>query len=97
MLHPHRVTIARTEKSLAARRRVYPKFKDGMTVEQYVHAYYGLNSLRWKPCDVGIQRGVYTPDSDYEALRQEVNAFFQPLSTAPQFAQNDTVVEEVLA
>ena len=93
----HNAGIAKAEASLKARRRVYPKFKDGMTPSEYVHQFYGANAMRWVPTSFGIQRGAYTASADFEILRREVNAFFQPLSTLPMFAPTGEVIEEVLA
>lgn len=88
MIHGH--ARSKAEAKLKARIRHYPKFTEGMTPSQYVHAYYGINSMRW------VQRGAYTPDAEYERLHKQVNDFFAPLSTIPMFSQDDTVIEEVL-
>ncbi len=94
MIHDH--AISKAEAKLKARIRHYPKFTEGMTPSQYVHAYYGINSMRWVQVQFGIQRGAYTPDAEYERLHKQVNDFFAPLSTIPMFSQDDTVIEEVL-
>jgi hypothetical protein len=76
---------AKAEAKLKARRRVYPKFTDGMTVNHYVHQYYGANAMRWAPVAFRIQGGWYTPDASFESVRKQVVAFFEPLSDRPQF------------
>lgn len=81
--------IAKFENKLKARKRHYPKFVEGMSTADYVHQYYGLNAARWTPVSFGLQRGAYTAGLQFEQLRRQVNDFFEPLSTNPQFTPID--------
>ena len=72
--------------TLAKAKRVYPTMRDGMTVKDYVQAFYELNGTgkREKP----------NPYGTYYAV--SVNKFFQPLSNNPQSARTPDNIEETI-
>lgn len=95
-MYPQDAAIKKAEASLKARKRKYPKFVEGTSTLDYVHDYYQSNAMRWTATSFGIQRGAYTDVHERVKLRDQVDAFFQPLSTNLQFTQVDEVIEETL-
>lgn len=73
--------------------RKYPKFSDGMSTDQYVRQYAVING---RSTGYGIQRGAYQAITDIKRENDWVDAFYAPLSTAPQFASAYPVLEEDL-
>jgi len=72
--------------TLAKSKRVYPAMRDGMTVKDYVRAFYQLNGT-----------GGYnnsSPYGQYDAV--SVNNFFQPLSNNPQSSVVLDNIEETI-
>lgn len=67
-----------------ADRRKFPKFEPGMSVALYAARYADCNSWSHRDELDGSIRLTLNDD------------FFQPLSTWPQFAQDDTVIEETM-
>jgi hypothetical protein len=71
--------------------RKYPKFEAGQSTARYVREFHMLNA-RMTGGSI-----VYGPRlSVTDILREEahIKDFFEPLSTLPQFAQSDEVIEE---
>lgn len=73
--------------------RKYPKFTPGESTAQYVREYTMLNARK---SGHGIQRGAFLSITDINRGDIWLRAFYAPLSTAPQFAPTDMVVEEDL-
>ena len=72
--------------------RKYPTFIDGMSTARYVREFTLLNARK-----AGYNyRGVALSATDIKREDDWVDAFYAPLSTAPQFAPTDTPVEEDL-
>ena len=82
------VRQARAKALMGGVSRKYPKFKDGMSTAEYVRAFAMLNTT---------QRGQFLSVADIAREEKAIAAFFAPLSTTPQFAPSDEVLEEVLA
>jgi len=79
-------TTKTRKPTLAKSKRVYPAMIDGMTVKDYVRAFYQLNGTNKydKP----------SPYGQYDA--ESVNDFFQPLSNNPQPAHTPDNIEETI-
>ena len=72
--------------TLAKSKRVYPAMIDGMTVKDYVRAFYQANGT-----------GGYSEPSPYGQYDAEsVKDFFQPLSNNPQSAHTPDNIEETI-
>lgn len=81
------VKTSKTRKpTLAKSKRVYPAMRDGMTVKDYVRAFYQLNGAGGY--------GTPSPYGQYDAV--SVNDFFQPLSNNPQSAHTPDNTEETI-
>jgi len=81
------VKTSKTRKpTLAKSKRVYPAMIDGMTVKDYVRAFYKANGT-----------GGYSEPSPYGQYDAEsVNNFFQPLSNNPQSSVVLDNIEETI-
>ena len=81
------VKTSKTRKpTLAKSKRVYPAMIDGMTVKDYVRAFYQLNGT--------CGHNTPNPYGQYDAV--SVNDFFQPLSNNPQSAHTPDNIEETI-
>lgn len=74
--------------------RKYPKFTDGMTVAEYVRQHTMLNA---RTTGYGIRSGSFLSGADVLREQGWIAGFFEPLSTAPQYAQVDETIEEEIA
>ena len=81
------IKTSKTRKpTLAKSKRVYPAMIDGMTVKDYVRAFYQLN---------GTGRvDAPNPYGKYDGLSLE--SFFQPLPYNPQSAHTPDNIEEII-
>ena len=81
------VKTSKTRKpTLGKSKRVYPAMIDGMTVKDYVRAFYQANGTGGY--------GTPNPYGQYDA--ESVNDFFQPLSNNPQSSVVLDNVEELI-
>jgi len=81
------VKTRKTRKpTLAKSKRVYPTMREGMTVKDYIRAFYQLNGTGGY--------GTPNPYGQYDA--ESVNDFFQPLSNNPQSAHIPDNIEETI-
>lgn len=68
-------------------KREYPPHRPGMSTARYVKAYYSANANVFGGWVADVRMAN-------ERATESLLDFFQPLSTNPQFAQDDTVTEE---
>ena len=81
--------------TLAKAKRVYPTMIDGMTVKDYVRAFYQANGAVWSyQANGALGFSTPMPYRQYDAT--SVNDFFQPLSNNPQSSVVLDNIEETI-